>query len=223
MKRILIFILFILIATLFGCDKGSSSAVSFGKAFPKSVPQDLTYENTSVVLTDMKIYTDAVKSVDPEILEQVNGRYTGVYFHLLRAPLIVGITPDASHGLVVMAIATKDPDTGSNYLLKFDKKLPVVESDTVELQIRTRDEKGTVFCSLPVSDPVGYLTDYRGHELELEMTLYKRFLQSGTFDFDALTIPSYRIHGFPFIVFDLVKARITDNTAHLTAECRLQG
>jgi hypothetical protein len=70
---------------------------------------------------------------------------------------------------------------------------------------------------------VAYVNEYRTHELRVKFTLYKRFLKSATFDFDALTFPVYRTRGLPFVVFELVKAELADKTAGVSAPCRLQG
>jgi len=222
MRKTLVFtIIFILIFSIFYC--GKEKEVRYGKAFPKSVPQDLNYENITVLLTDMKLYADAVKSLDKEVVQKVDDRYHDVYFRLERKPMVLSAAPDPAAGRVTLLILPKEAQSGSNILLEFDRKLPAVDTETVELQIRSRDENAMVHCSFSVPDPAAYINEFRDHDLSATFTLYKKFSQSGTFDFDALSYPAYRTHGYPFIVFDLVKAEFTDKTANITCQCRLQG
>lgn len=221
MKKACALVIVILTLFIVSCEKEPSKSSSFGKALPKSNPQDLNYENVSILLNDMKIYSDAVRALDQDTLRTANDRYVDVYFQLDGAPLVFTTSSDAAHGQAILILAPKDPQTGSNILLKFDKKLPVVDSDTLELDIKTKNENETFTCAFSAADPAGYLNEFRTHDLSVRMTLYKKFLQSGTFDFDALTVTSYRLHGYPFVVFDLVKVELTDKTASLSTQCRL--
>ena len=221
MKKACIVVLVVLLHFIMSCGKEPSKSSSFGKALPKSTPQDLNYENVSILLNDMKIYSEAVRALDQKMLQTANDRYVDVYFQLEQDPLVFTTSADAAHGQAIFILAPKDTQTGSNILLKFDKKLPVVDSDTLELDIKTKNENETFTCALAVADPEAYLNEFRTHDLSVRMTLYKKFLQSGTFDFDALTVTSYRLHGYPFVVFDLVKAELTDKTANLNTPCRL--
>jgi hypothetical protein len=217
----LVIILFILIYSFYGCQKGTEPRLSFGKEFPKSTPQSLSYENIAILLNDMQIFSGALKKLDEDILKKANDRYVDVYFETEQPPLVMNVTPVA--GGVTFLILVKDPDTGSNYMLKYDRKLPVIDSDSLELQIRKKDEKAPVSCLMPVPDPAAYLNEYKSHEMKVKFTLYKKFLQSGTYDFDALKYPGYRTRGYAFIVFDLVKADLADKTTGQTCSCRLEG
>jgi len=216
--------LFILLAVLLlcfaACQKQQNTAVTQEKSFPKHVGQALNYENLSILLKDMQAYAAAVKKLDQTALKAINNRYTDVYFQSTVSPLFLNVYPDAPNGKIVFLMVPKDPETGADFLLKFDKKLPVVNSETIQIQVRSENPDQPYNCLLPVSNPSEYMNEYKNHKLAARYTLYKRFLQSGTFDFDALTVPGYRTSGYPFIVFLLVKSELTDSTVNQTVECK---
>ncbi|HSE39185.1 MAG TPA: hypothetical protein VLH08_00345, partial [Acidobacteriota bacterium] len=132
----------------------------------------------------------------------------------------VNVYPDVDNKRVVLLIAPKDPATGASYLLKFDKKLPVVNMDTIEVTIRLPDPEEPLTCWMSMSDPSKYVAEVQSHLFTVRYKLYKKFLQSGTFDFDALTLPTYRVRGVPFIVFDLDETELTDTTAKISCKCQ---
>lgn len=202
------------------CGPGKPAVTEPSRSFPKNSPQELSYDNVSLLLEDMERFTRALKPLDLEAAQRVNDRYSEVSFRTKEPPLFVNVYPDPANKRVVFLVFPRDPKTGSTYLLLFDKKLPVINESTVELQIRTRNPEEPLTCLLNHPDPQSYIDEVRSHMFTLELTLYKKFLQSGTFDFDGLTIATYRQRGYPFIVFDLMKSQLTDNTAKLSCECR---
>ena len=203
---------------LSGCgEKGKDQDAT--KAFNKGSAQSLSYETVSTILQNMKQYSQAVKKLDQPTINGIDENYKGVRFTTQQKPLFLNVYPDPAGGRIIFLLVQKDPNTGSNYLLTFDRKLPVIDSETVELQIRTRDPEKPLTCSMPVKDTAAYMTEYPGHDIVAEYQFTKQFLQSGTYDFDALTIPSYRQRGYAFITFDLRQAEVKDQTANLTATC----
>lgn len=213
-------ILFILCCCLISCGEEKPKVQLSGKTFPKGAPQELNYENVSTLLDDMKAFAASVKALDRKTIRTINDGYTGVLFQTTQKPLFLNVYPDPTNKAIIFLLLPKDPQTGSNYLLKFDKNLPAVGENIIELQIRTKDEQTPLNCTLPVPDAAAYMQEYRTHSYEAKYIFRKQFIQSGTFDFDALTYPAYRTRGYPFIVFDLTKTEITDTTAHLACECR---
>ena len=197
-------------------DQGSKASTP---AFPKNAPQALGYENVSRILQDMKHYSEAVKKLDQPTVQTVDQNYQGVVFQTRHKPLFLNVYPDPAGGRVIFLLMPKDPTTGSNYLLTFDKKLPVIDNDTVELQIRTKDPEKPLTCTLEVADAAAYMTEYPTHDIQVEHTVRKRFLQSGSYDFDALTVPGYRTRGYMYITFDLMNSEVKDLTSNLTAKC----
>lgn len=202
------------------CGPGKPSVTEPSRTLPKGVPQELNYDNVSLLLEDMDRFVKALKPLNLEAAQRVDARFNGVTFQTVQPPLFVNVYPDPANKRVVFLIFPKDPKTGSTYLLHFDKKLPVVNEDTIEVQIRTRNPEEPLTCLLDQPDPQAYVDQVRTHLFSVRYLLFKRFLQSGTFDFDGLSIPTYRQRGYPFIVFDLGKAELNDNTAKLTCECR---
>jgi hypothetical protein len=193
-----------------------------GKSEPglaKNVSHDLTFETVSRMTQDMKRYTELVKKLDRSAIQTLDQNYQGVRFTTEQQPLFLNVYPDPAGGRIIFLLVQKDPSTGSNYLLTFDKKLPVIDSETVELQIRTKDPEKPLTCSLQVTDTAAYMTEYPSHKFVVQYEFTKKFLQSGTYDFDALTVQSYRQRGYAFITFDLAKASVKDLTANLTADC----
>ncbi len=188
-------------------------------SFPKNTPQDLNYETASRVLQDMKLYTEAVKKLNQPASQKLDQNYQGVIFKTQQKPLFLNVYPDPAGGRVVFLLVPKDATTGSSYLLTFDRKLPVIDSETVELQVRTRDPEKPLTCTAQVSDTAAYMTEYPTHDIVVEYQFTKKFLQSGSYDFDALTVPGYRPRGYMFITFDLAKAEVKDQTVNLTAAC----
>jgi hypothetical protein len=213
-----VFIL-LLVASLISCGGKSASNGTSKPSFPKNSPQQLNEQTISAVLKDMKTYTDAVQKLDQSVLKGLDRDYEGVIFHTEQKPLFLNVYPDAAGGRVIFLMMPKDPATGSNYLLTFGKELPVVNDKTIELQIRTRDPEQPLTCAMKVTDPAAYMSEYQSHDVIASYELTKKYLRSGTYDFDALTVPSYRQHGYAFITFDFHKAEVMDKTANLTATC----
>ena len=205
--------------SLYSCGGQKGQNGSSVPALAKNTPHELTFETVSRIIQDMKRYTDAVKKLDHSTIQPIDQDYQGVRFTTQQPPLFLNVYPDPAGGRVIFLLVQKDPSTGSNYLLTFDKKLPVIDSETVELQIRTKDPEKPLTCSMQVADTAAYMTQYPSHKIVVQYELTKKFLQSGTYDFDALTVPSYRQRGYAFITFDLVKASLKDETANLTADC----
>lgn len=202
------------------CNR-KETTVEPDRNLPKDKPLELNYETVSMLIEDMHRYALALRPLDRQKIQRIDSWYKGVRFVFQQKPMFSNVYADPANGRVTFLLIPKDPASGSNYLLKFNKKLPVVNTDTLELVLRTQknpDEPLT--CRLPMKDPEGYMKEVRTHLFTVKYFLYKRFLGSGTFDFDALTIPTYRTRGYPFIVFDVIKADLIDTTAKLTCECR---
>lgn len=174
----------------------------------------------ALLLEDMERFVKSLKPLDLEAAKGIDSRNSGVLYKLDQAPLFLNVYPDPANSRVVFLVSPKDPKTGANALLTFDKKLPVINESTVEIQIRTQNPDEPLTCLLNQPDPAAYVEDIRSHMFSMRYTLTKRFLQSGTFDFDALHLATYRQRGYPFIVFELVKAELNDTTAKLSCECR---
>ena len=208
-------------ALLFACggQKEAEKQPPAAPALATNQPQPLTYELVARIIQDMSSYNNAVKKLDNAVLQKLDKSYQGVTFTTEQKPLFLNVYPDQASGRIIFLLVPKEPSTGSNYLLTFDRKLPVIDAETVELQIRTKDPEKPLTCSLPVADTAAYMTEYPSHQFVARYYLTKKFLQSGTYDFDALTVPSYRTRGYPFIVFDFAKAEVLDQTASLTASC----
>ena len=217
MKKLL-FLNLLLVGSLISCG-GQNAQQTQKSSFPKNSRQQLNYQNASTILKDMKKYTLAVQKLDQGTLRTLDAEYQNVVFDLDSKPLFINVYPDKPGGHVIFLLMPKDPVTGSNYLLTFDKQLPVIDDKNVELQIRTKDPEKPLNCTMTVSDPTAYMNEYQSHDISARYELTKRFLQSGTYDFDALTVPSYRARGYAFITFDLKKAEVVDKTANLTANC----
>jgi hypothetical protein len=187
---------------------------------PKNIPLALDYQIVSVVLKDMERFIKALRPLDGARLKEIDDRYKDVRFLTQQKPLFINVYPEPSGKRVIFLLVPKDPDTGTTYLLHFDKELPIVKSKVLELQLRKINPEEPLTCHLSIPDPNAYIQDVRSHLFSVRYILYKRFLQAASFDFDALTIPTYRTRGYPFIVFDIVKAELIDTTAKLTCECR---
>jgi len=213
--------LFLLISLLFlySCGGQKGKEETSVPALAKNSVNALSFEMVSRIILDMKRYTVAVKKLDHSTSKKLDDDYQGVRFKTEQPPLFLNVYPDAAGGRIIFLLVQKDPTTGANYLLTFDKKLPVIDSETVELQVRTKDPEKPLTCSLKVEDTAAYMTAYPAHKFIVEYEFTKKFLQSGTYDFDALTVPSYRQRGYAFITFDLAKASVKDTTANLTADC----
>ncbi len=168
----------------------------------------------------MKAFAASVKSLDQKTIQTINEGYTGVLFQTTQKPLLLNVYPDSTNKAIVFLLYPKDPQTGSNYLLKFDRDFAAAGARIIELQFRTKDEQTPLNCTMPVTDADAYMQEYRSHSFHARFTFRKQFMQSGTYDFDALTYPVYRTRGYPFVVFDLTKTELTDTTANLTCECR---
>jgi|GEM_PF-3508401 len=209
----------LLAASVISCD-GQNAQKGYSKpSFPKDSIQQLNEQTVSAILKDMKVYLEAVQRLDDRVLKALDNDYQGVIFQTEQKPLFLNAYPDVASGLIIFLMTSKDPATGSNYLLTFSKELPVVNDKTVELQVRTRDPEKPFTCAMTVPDANAYMSEYQSHEMVARYGLTKRFLQSGTYDFDALTVPSYRQHGYAFITFDFHEAEVVDKTANLTANC----
>lgn len=217
---ILIATISLIVFSFFACDRKDTKTVEPDRHLPKDKPLELNYETISMLLEDMHRYAEALRPLDRKKIQRVDSWYKDVRFVTQQKPLFNNVYPDPANGRVTLLLTPKDPDTGSTYLLKFDKKLPVVNSDTIELQLRTQNLEEPLTCRLPMKDPEAYVQNVQSHLFTVKYLLYKRFLGSGTFDFDGLTIPTYRTRGYPFIVFDVIKADLIDTTAKLTCECR---
>lgn len=220
MNRRLIVIASISLLIFLRCGPDKTKISEPSRTFPKDVPQELNYDNVSLLLEDMERFVKSLKPLNLESAKHVDSRYSGVLFKVDQAPLFLNVYPDPANARVVFLVSPKDPKTGSNALITFDKKLPVINESTVEIQIRTQSPDEPLTCLLNQSDPAAYVDAVRAHLFSIRYTLTKRFLQSGTFDFDALHLTTYRQRGYPFIVFELVKAELTDTTAKLSCECR---
>jgi len=210
----------VLSLTVLGCNKERTEEKLPTKSFPKGVPQNLNYETTSQIIEDMQQFHNALKPLDIERAKAIDERYKGVFFELQVKPLFVNVYADPPNKRVVFMIVPKDPVSLETFLLKFDKNLPVVNMDSVEIQIRLRDQESPLTCLMPHENSDAYVQEVQSHLFTVKYKLYKKFLQSGTFDFDGLTIPTYRKRGLPFVVFDLDEVELTDTTAKLSCKCK---
>ncbi len=209
----------ILVVVLYGC-KGAEKQEEKLKTFPPNVPQGLTYDNVSVVIQDMQRFTAAVKKLDTGKTQAIEEKYRRALFGIQEPPLLTYVYPDPQYSRIVFLLMPKDSKTGADWIYNYDKPLPVVNNKSIEIKIRTRDPNNPLVCLLTVPDTTAYMNEQESHKYFVRFYVRKHFVQSGTFDFDALTIPSYRPHGLPFIVFDLDQAQLTDTTAQKTIECR---
>lgn len=212
--------LFLLIIIISGCEGQNGKPEGTVKSGTPGPPRNLDYSTVSAMATDMKAFATAIQSREEKTLQEVNDRYAGTLFQLELKPLLYNVYPATTGNQVVFVIYPKDPKTGSDYHLQFDKKIPAADSDTIEIQIRDKDPNVPLHCEMTLPDPKSYVKEYETHDIVGRYTLSKQFLQSGTYDFDALLYPSYRIHGYPFIVMDLVKAELIDRTVNATTACR---
>jgi len=203
-----------------GCRDNEATVQPSTTTFPRNTPQELNYQNISVLLQDMKAFAVGVRALNQRMLQAIDAKYKDVTFKIDQQPLFINVYPDPATKAVIFLLMPKDPRTGSNYLLTFEKKVPVADSDTIEIQIRTENPEQPFQCKLQVSDPSAYMKERENHKYSVMYTLRKAFLQSGTYDFDALTYPSYRTKGFPFIVFDFVSAELKDTTLRRTTSCK---
>jgi hypothetical protein len=210
----------LILAAAAGCRTDKTETEPEVKSFPQGVPQKLTYENVSILVQDMQSFSKALKPLNVQTANKIDERYTGVFFEMEQKPLFLNVYPDPENKRVVFLIAPKDPSTGASPLLRFDKNLPIVNTSTVEIQIRTQSPEEPLTCLLSVNDPDAYIADVQNRLFTVRYKLYKRFLQSGTFDFDALTIPTYRQRGYPFIVFDLADSELVEATTKQSIPCR---
>jgi hypothetical protein len=202
------------------CKKENGKSNVAEKAFPKGTPQELNYDNVTLLIQDMQQFSKALRPLNHEKAKSIDERYKGVFFEQKAKPLFLNVYPDVDNKRVVFLISPKDPATGSNYVVKFDKNIPIANSNTVEVIVRLPDPEGPLTCWMSMNDPGAYVSEVQSHLFTVRYKLFKKFLQSGTFDFDALTIPTYRTRGMPFIVFDLDDAELTDTTAKLSCKCQ---
>lgn len=202
-----------------GCGSKGSSVLST-KAFPKGEPQALTYENVSTLISDMDTFAAAVKKLDHETINAVDKRYVGVQFEMEQPALFLNVYPDSPNGRVVFLLVPKNPETGANYLLAFEKKLPAIDAYSVEAQLRNASQEAPITCAMTVPDPVAYVQEHGTHTYRAHYVMSKRFFQSGTYDFDSLRFESYRSGGNAYVVFDPLKIELKDTTANLSCICK---
>jgi hypothetical protein len=208
----------LLIAIASGC--GSEKPQATTRAGTSGPPKTLDYGTLTALTQDMKDFAAAIQSRDGNLLNKINDRYSGALFQADLKPLLYQVYPDPAGKSVVFLIYTKDPRTGSDYLLHFDRKLPAVDAEVLELQIRTKDPNTPLNCIMEVPAPQTYVKEYEKHDIVAHYTFSKQFLQSGTYDFDAIRYTSYRTHGYPFVVMDLLKTQLEDRTINAKTECR---
>jgi len=211
--------LFILLLSIVSCG-GAEKSNATVKSAPAGPPKKLDYATTAALAADMKSFATAIQSRDQNVLQQIDDRYSAALFELDIKPLLYNVYPDPSGKAVVFLIYPKDPRTGSDYRLQFDRKIPATGTEMIEIQIRTKDPNTPLNCIMNVADPKAYVKEYESHDIIARYTFSKQFLQSGTYDFDALLYPSYRLHGYPFIVLDLVKTELVDKTVNAATSCR---
>ena len=219
-KAALLVILLLVVPVLSGCKKEKKREAGAVKIFPKNVPQSLNYENVSTLIGDMKEFSQAVKSVNQKEVQEIDGRYQDVYFETDQQPLLLNLYPDHANGKVIHVVVPKDPRTGSDYVLNFDKNLPIINSKKLLLELQTSSPEAPLTCPMEVTDLSTYMKEYRDHKFRVRFKLFKQFSQSGTFDFDALVYPVYRSKGLPFLNFDILSAELTDLTANSTVLCK---
>jgi hypothetical protein len=215
----IIFLGSILALICISCKKQNSQDELPAKNFPKGTPQKFTYENAAMLIEDMQRFHKALRPLDANKAKAIDDRYKGVFFELDAKPLFVNVYSDPPNKRVVFLIAPKDAATGENYVLKFDKNLPVVNMNMAEIQLRLKNNEAPLTCLLRWENPDEYVNGVQGHLFTIKYKLYKKFMQSGSFDFDALAITSYRKHAYPFIVFDVDEAELTDTTAKQSCKC----
>jgi hypothetical protein len=203
-----------------GCGGGEGAGALSTKAFPKGEPQPLTYENVSTLINDMDTFASAVKKLDQDMIKTVDQRYSDVQFEMEQPALFLNVYPDAPNGRVVFLLVPKDPETGANYLLAFEKKLPVIDAYSIEAHLRNANQENPITCAMTVADPVAYVQDHGSHTYRAHYLMSKRFFQSGTYDFDSLHFESYRSAGNVFVVFDPLKIELKDTTANLSCICK---
>jgi hypothetical protein len=204
-----------------GCKKEEKKEiVSTAHKFPKNIPQPLNYQNLSILIEDMKRFSQAVKAINHSKVQEIDDRYQDVYFETEQEPLLLNLYPDPANGRVLHVLMPKDPKTGSDYVVRFDQKLPVIDSNTVIFELHTASPDAPLTCPMQLTDISEYMKEYRDHKFRVRYKFFKRFSQSGTYDFDALTFPAYRSKGLPFIVFDIVSAQLTDQTVNVTFDCK---
>jgi len=213
----LIIAAFFIVLAASGCGDEKKATTKTASPGP---PKQLDYTTVSTLVKDMKDFAGAIQSRDGDILNRVNDTYSGVLFKADLKPLLYQVYPDPTGKSVVFLIYTKDARTGSDYLLHFDSKLPATNTEVLELQIQTKDPNTPLNCIMNVPDPKTYVKEYEDHDIVAHYTFSKQFLQSGTYDFDAILYPSYRTHGYPFVVMDLVSIELEDRTIKATTQCR---
>src|SRR5207247_6782398 len=159
---------------------GTNKAQNSAKSAPAGPPKKLDYAMTASLVTDMKSFATAIQSRDEKVLQQINERYSGALFELDIKPLLYNVYPDPTGKAVVFLIYPKDPRTGSDYRLQFDRKIPAAATETIEIQIRTKDANTPLNCIMNVPDPKTYVKEYESHDIIAHYTLSKQFFQSGT-------------------------------------------
>src|SRR6185369_3544701 len=149
LSRVLLVAPVLLVLALF-CCKQAKTTVGSGKTFPAGKPVPLNYETVSSLITDMDQFASAVKALDDQTIKVIDARYKDVQFELVQPPMITNTTPDTANSKVSFLFSPKDPKTGSNYVLAFDKKLPVIDSTTVEIQLRGDEPQFSINCQMDV-------------------------------------------------------------------------
>jgi len=213
--------IFAVLCFVISCGGQQNQNGSLKPSFPKNSKQQLSEQTFSLILQDMKLYSDAVRKLDHQVLKSLDENYSTVTFQTEQKPLFLNVYPDKVGSQIIFLMMPKDPATGSNYLFQFQKELPVINDKTVELQIRTKDPEKPLTCMMKVPAPAAYMADFQTHDVIAHYDLIKHFLQSGTYDFDALNMPSYRQRGYAFVTFDYQNAQVVDKTANLTANCTM--
>ncbi len=223
MKNGLLFAVLLIaqIVILPGCKKEDNKEASApSKVFPKNLPQPLDYPTISAMISDMDRFSRAVKAVNHKEVESIDERYRDVYFETQQQPLLLNLYPDPTNGRIIHLVVPKDPKTGSDYVLHFEQKLPIIDSNSVLLELHPPTTDAPLSCPMQLTDIAAYMKHYQDHKYEIRYKLSKRFSQSGTYDFDALRFPAYRSKGLPFIVFEIVSAQLTDLTTKQTIDCK---
>jgi hypothetical protein len=208
---------------LFLISCGGQQGTEIKPSFAKNSKQQLNEHTFSVLLLDMKIYTEAVRKLDNSVLKALEDSYSTVTFQTDQKPLFLNVYPDKAGNEIVFLMMPKDPTTGADYVFQFEKPLPVIDEKIIEIQIRTRDPEKPLTCLMKVADTAAFMNDFPTHDVIAHYDLIKHFLQSGTYDFDALNMPSYRQHGNAFITFDYKDAQVVDKTANLIAHCTMNS
>ncbi len=216
MKKLL-FVLILAIFVFTGCQKKEGAET---KIFPKNSPQPLNYENISIVLKDRKQYFDSVKNRDQKLLREIDQRYEDVYFEFRSRPLLRNLYPDPEKGRIIHIVEVKDPETESDFVLQFDKKLPVIDSNSISLALRLSIPNGLLLCPMEISESSGYVDEYRNHEFQIRFRLFARFSPSGSFGFDPLP-ESTAVAARNGLFFEIVEAELSDLTANIVSACRM--